>query len=741
MDAAHIVSYVLLDVAVVVVAARLGGRLFVRLGQPAVIGEIVAGIALGPTLLGLLPGDLDVLLFPTEVRPYLNVLANIGVALFMFIVGLEVDLSLIRGRQRTAGSVAVGAVVLPLALGAAAAVVLFPYHDHSADGKPIEPLAFVLFIGVAMSITALPVLARILTERGMQRTPTGVLALACAVIDDVLGWTLLAVVVAVAAGGNPGGVGVIIGLTAAFALAMFLVVRPLLARLVAWHRTAGRLTPDMLAVVLAGLLLSAWITDRIGVHAIFGAFLFGAVMPRREAGQLTRDILGRLEQVSLSLLLPVFFVVAGLQVDVGDIGVAGIWQLGLILVAAIGGKILGSAGAARLQRMPRRQQWALGFLMNTRGLTELVILQVGLQLGVLDPPMFTLMVLMALITTMMTGPALRRIYPDRILNRDRAAAEAAEQAELGRPDAYTVLVAVPEEPAPARRAVLLAGELTGHEQPARVVLCRLLPAEPELEVASGLGAELAVLAAVGDELRRLAAELEAAGTPSSVVVRFSADPVADLAAMAVRVEADLVLLAEEVPAPDPGDSQLGGGEIATGPATAVSATGARLLALDAVPEVTVVIASPATDRADPRIGVVVDGAAGGRAAVRVGAQLALRSTGSVAVAPADARRARRGAGAAAEALTRRGVPAEAVEQATARGAGLLVLPVDLPVPDGAASVLRVRPGAADVDDDLEQVVDRIVVRGAATPAGTAAAGSGERAHDSNNRTAGPATEA
>src|SRR4051812_9729781 len=590
MDAAHVVGYVLLDVAVVVMAARLVGRLFVRIGQPAVIGEIVAGIALGPTLLGLLPGDLDVLLFPTEVRPYLNVIANLGVALFMFIVGLEVDLSLIRGRQRAAGTVAVGAVVLPLVLGCAVALVLFPYHDRSADGEPIGPLAFVLFLGVAMSITALPVLARILTERGMQRTPTGVLALACAVIDDVLGWTLLAVVVAVAAGGDPGGVAWIIALTAAFALAMFLVVRPLLARMVAWHPDAGRLTPDMLAVVLAGLLFSAWITDRIGVHAIFGAFLFGAVMPRREAGQLTRDILGRLEQVSLSLLLPVFFVVAGLQVNVGDIGVAGIWQLGLILVAAIGGKVLGSVGAARLQRMPRRQMWSLGVLMNTRGLTELVILQVGLQLGVLDPAMFTLMVLMALITTMMTGPLMRRIYPDRVLERERAAAEAAEQAELGEPDTYTVLAAVPEEPAAARRTALLAGDLVGHEQPARVVLCRLLPAEPELEVASGLGAELAVLATVGDELRRLAAELDATGTPGSVVVRFAADPAADLAALALRVGADVVLLAEEAPA-DAGASPLS--ELGVPPAgPPPAAAGARPLAPHAPPEVTAGGAGP-----------------------------------------------------------------------------------------------------------------------------------------------------
>jgi Kef-type K+ transport system membrane component KefB len=726
MDTAHIAAFVLLDVAIVVVAARLVGRLFVRLGQPAVIGEIVAGIALGPTLLGLLPGDLDALLFPAEVRPHLSVIAQLGLALFMFIVGLEVDLSLIRGRQRAAGAVAAGSMVLPLALGAAAALVLYPHHDTNADGGPISQLAFVLFMGVAMSITALPVLARILTERRMHRTPTGVLALACAVIDDVLGWTLLAVVVAVAAGGSPAGVGWIMGMTALFVLFVFVAVRPLLARMVAWHRAAGRLTPDMLAVVLAGLLLSAWVTDLIGVHAIFGAFLFGAAMPRRDAGKLTREILERLEQVSLSLLLPVFFVVAGLQVDVGGIGPDGIWQLGIILLAAIGGKVLGAAGAARTQRLPRRQRWGLGVLMNTRGLTEIVILQVGLQLGVLSPAMFTLMVLMALITTAMTGPLMRRVYPDRVLDRELAAAEAAEQAALGGPVSFTVLVVVPQDPAAARRSAELARELTGREEPARVVLCRLLRTAPPLEVAGGMGAELAVLAQVGDDLRSIARELSATGTPSSVVVRFAADPAADLAALAARIDADVVLLTEDTEdtgdAAGPDDERAATAAAATAAAAtadaatadaatadaAEPATAARLQALDSVPDVTVVVADAGAEPASTRVVVVVDGGAGGRAAVRVGAQLALHAGADLAVAPADRRRARRSSAAVA-ALTRRGIPAAGVDELAGAGADLLVLPVDLAAPATAGAVLRVRASAADADDDLEQVVDRITV--------------------------------
>jgi hypothetical protein len=464
----------------------------------------------------------------------------------------------------------------------------------------------------------------------------------------------------------------------------------------------------MLAIVLAGLLLSAWVTDWIGVHAIFGAFLFGAIMPRRGAGTLTREILGRLEQVSLSLLLPVFFVVAGLQVDAGGLGTDGLWQLGLILLVAIGGKVLGAVAGARAQRMPRRQTWALGLLMNTRGLTEIVILQVGLQLGVLDATMFTLMVIMALITTAMTGPLVRRIYPDRVLNRELAVADATEQSELGEAEAFTVLAAVPEQADAARRAVELARGLTGLEQPARVVLCRLLRSQEQLEVASGLGAELAVLAAAGDELRRLAAELSAAGTPSSVVARFSADPAADLAALAGRLNADVVLLTELHPDLAHADLAHTDAEHPDAEAAESAGTGAHLLALDAVPEALVVVAGADLPTLRAQVGVVVDGGAGGRAALRAGAQLALRAGGSIAVAPAEGRRTRPST-AAATALTRHGVRAEAVDLAIATSTGLVVLPVELPAPDGASGVLRVRAGAADVDDDLDQVVERITV--------------------------------
>ena len=281
MSLKEIIPLVFLDIAIVVVAARLMGRLFRRLRQPAVVGEIVAGIVLGPSLLGLLPGDLPALLFPPDVRPYLNVIAQLGLVLFMFVVGLEADMALIRRHRQTATTVSLASIVLPFGLGLLLATRL--YDDHAVvRGQTVPPLAFGLFLGVAMSITAFPVLARILTERGMHRVPIGVLALACAAIDDVVAWSLLALVSAVAVGGTLGGVSTIVGLTVVYAAVMLLLVRPLLRRLLVSFRAHGRLTPDALALVLVGVLVSAFATEEIGVHAIFGAFVFGVVVPRDE---------------------------------------------------------------------------------------------------------------------------------------------------------------------------------------------------------------------------------------------------------------------------------------------------------------------------------------------------------------------------------------------------------------------------------------------------------------------------
>jgi Kef-type K+ transport system membrane component KefB len=671
----EIIPLVLLDIAIVVVAARLMGRLFRRLRQPAVVGEIVAGVVLGPSLLGLLPGDLDTVLFPTDVRPYLNVIAQLGLVLFMFVVGLEVDMALIRRHRRTATTVSLASIALPFGLGVLLAGWLYGTHDV-VGGRTVSPLAFALFLGVAMSITAFPVLARILTERGIHRLPVGVLALACAAIDDVVAWSLLALVVAVAVGGTFGGAGTIVGLTAVYAVVMFLAVRPLLRRLVTSFRSEGRLTPDALAVVLVGVLLSAFTTEEIGVHAIFGAFVFGAILPRDEPG-LIREVLQRVEQVSVLLLLPVFFVVAGLQVDIGGIGARGLLELAAILAVAIGGKFLGAAAAARLSGVRHRQAVALGVLMNARGLTEIVILQVGAQLGVLDQQLFTLMVVMALATTVMTEPLLRRIYSDRTVAREVA---AAERAELGEPGAFTVVVAVPAGCAPADAAGLVAVARGLAHGPARLVLCRFLPGHVNpLELASGAGSDLTAIAAAGDELRALAVDV--AGVRPTVVARFSPDPRADLAALARTLPADVVVVGA---APDQEDDEpLDVGDAAL---------------------VTVELPLRPVDLATARVGVLVDRGPGGRAGLRLGALLAAPGR-QLAVAGVDDRWSGRRLGSVTSALQRHGVPATELGPQT--DVDVLLLPGGAEhAGDSDTAVLRVRPAATDVDDDLDEALAR-----------------------------------
>ncbi|MBA2390793.1 MAG: cation:proton antiporter [Geodermatophilaceae bacterium] len=693
LSPAEIAAFVLLDIAVIIIAARLFGRAARALRQPAVIGEIVAGIALGPSLLGALPGNLTDVLFPEDVRPYLYILAQLGLILFMFIVGLELDVGLIRGRERVAGAISLCSVVLPFALGAGLTLILHPLHDE-VGGEPVTLLALALFIGVAMSITAFPVLARILGDRGMHRTPAGVMALACAAFDDILAWTLLAFVVAVARGESPFDVVRIVGLTVVFAAAMFLGVKPLLRRLTMWHQAAGRLTPDVLAVVLIGVLLSGYATDRIGIHSIFGAFIFGAIMPREGAAELTRDILERLEQVSVLLLLPVFFVIAGLGTNIGGLGLDGLWQLGLILAVAIGGKFIGAYSGARMLKLPGRQASVIGVLMNTRGLTELVILQIGRDLGVLDGELFTMLVLMALITTTMTEPLLRLVYPERILRRD---IEAAERASLGIVDAYQVLTVV-DEPARAHQLIDLGCDLLGNQSPSGLVLDRLVPApRSQLEVGSGLLPDLAAMASAVDELKALTSTASARGVTTNVLSRFSSDPWADLASQAEIVDADVVLVSEAWSAARAG-----------GP----TAEAAVLRTL-----VTVRLGA-AEDGASPDRPVVVaaDITADGRTALRLATQMALQRRSALWVLDSSGSgRGGRRLAAAVEQIRRAGLEARLVgrEEAAHADASALVLPAgpaagDFAVGLSFASVLTVRAGQADADLDLTEALTALL---------------------------------
>lgn len=386
-----ITAQVLLAAGLVIVVVRLVGWLVARLGQPRVIGEIVAGILLGPSVLGLLWPQARTLLFPSGVIAGFQVLAQFGLVLFMLLVGMELDGRLLRGQGRRSAAISLVSVAIPFGLGAGLGVLLHPQFG-AGPGRT----AFCLFIGAAVAITAFPVLVRILQETGLYHTRVGAMAIACAAIDDVIAWCLLAVVVAAAGAGSPAEITWHIAGTAVFVLFMVKVVRPLLAR--------PAHLPFWVTLVVA--FLSAWATETIGIHAIFGAFLAGLVMPRRPEWQ--DQVRVRLSGVVDAFVLPMFFVVVGMSTRIDQLDS---WQsagvVGLVTVTAVAGKLGGATIAARSLRERWPVALTIGVLMNTRGLTEIVILTVGLQLGVIDTRLFTVLVIMALVTTAMAAPLLR----------------------------------------------------------------------------------------------------------------------------------------------------------------------------------------------------------------------------------------------------------------------------------------------------------------------------------------------
>ena len=391
-----------LQLIVVLIAAQALGSLARRLGQPRVIGEIAAGVMLGPSLLGWIAPDAAAFLFPVSSLPALQLLSQVGVLLFMFGVGLELDPAYLRGKARTAIAVSHVSIIVPFTLGVALSLAL--YTPYAPPGVPFH--SFALFCGIAMSITAFPVLARILEDRRLTHTPLGTTAITCAAVDDVTAWSILAFVVAVTtAAGALETLFTIVALSALFVLTMIVVIRPVLRR---------TLYPDQKEVALPGrgrlatallvMLASALVTEMIGIHALFGAFTAGAIMP---AGRFRTVLRDRIEGVGAVLLLPLFFVYTGLRTQIGLLDNASSWAICLaIVVVATAGKLGGSAAAARWTGLSWSDSVALGALMNTRGLMELVALNVGYDLGILTPDIFTMLVLMALVTTAMTGPLL-----------------------------------------------------------------------------------------------------------------------------------------------------------------------------------------------------------------------------------------------------------------------------------------------------------------------------------------------
>ena len=397
----HPLAILLAQIITIIIIARFFGWIFKKIGQPSVIGEIIAGIFLGPSLLGMYFPEFSHILFPKESLGNLQFLSQIGLILFMFVIGMELDLKVLKNKANDAVVISHASIVFPFALGISLAY--FIYNKFAPQGT--EFLSFSLFMGIAMSITAFPVLARIVQERGMHKTRLGSIVITCAAADDITAWCLLAAVIAIVKAGSFISSLYVIGLAAIYVLAMLFLVKPFLKRIGDLYSNNGSLSKPVVAIFFLTLIISSYATEVIGIHALFGAFMMGAIMP--DITKFRNIFIEKVEDVSVILLLPLFFVFTGLRTEIGLINDPYLLKVtSLIILVAVVGKFVGSAIAAKFVGQNWQESLTIGALMNTRGLMELVVLNIGFDLGVLTSEVFTMMVIMALVTTFMTGPAL-----------------------------------------------------------------------------------------------------------------------------------------------------------------------------------------------------------------------------------------------------------------------------------------------------------------------------------------------
>ncbi|HEV2397328.1 MAG TPA: cation:proton antiporter [Candidatus Sulfotelmatobacter sp.] len=420
-----------LQLAVVLAVCRVAGWLFQRIHQPKVVGEMFAGIMLGPSLLGLIAPHFSAYLFPPASLGFLNALSQVGVIVFMFLVGLKINPGELKKQGHAAVLTSHVSITAPFVLAAFLALFLYPRLSDDS----VHFLSFALFMGSAMSITAFPVLARILSERKMLSSRLGTVAIACAAVDDVTGWCILAyIVVLIRSEHSKTSIWMTIAGIVVFGLAMIHGVRRLLSGFERVYRKKGALSENWLALMMLLVLASALITEYIGIHLLFGAFLMGAIMPKE--AKFVRYVLDRFETITVTLLLPLFFAFTGLRTNIASVKGPEMWMYCLLIIfVATAGKLGGSTLASWLSGMPLREATGLGILMNTRGLMELVILNIGLDIGIISPALFSMMVMMALVTTFMTSPMLTLICPKEMLQgaeksaNERVAAPAVNLPE------------------------------------------------------------------------------------------------------------------------------------------------------------------------------------------------------------------------------------------------------------------------------------------------------------------------
>jgi len=459
----HPLAILILQILSIILIARLFGWMMNKIGQPTVIGEIIAGIFLGPSLLGLFFPQFSNFLFPTESLVNLQFLSQIGLILFMFIVGMELDVGILKRSAKDAIVVSHASIIFPYFLGVLLAYFL--YQNFAPD--TISFTAFALFIGIALSITAFPVLARIIQEKDLTKDHLGTLAITCAAVDDVTAWSLLAVVIAIVKAGDITASLLTIFFSVVYVMFMIFVVKRLLNKIAQTHFTRETVNKPILAILFGILLLSSYMTEVIGIHALFGAFMAGVIIP---ANQSFRRVLAeKIEDFSLVFLLPLFFVFTGLRTQIGSLNNPNLWVVCIIIIAvAIIGKFLGSAFAARFVGQSWRDSLVLGALMNTRGLMELVVLNIGYDLGVLTPEVFTMLVLMALITTFMTGPSITFI--DFVTKRR----ERLKLASLSTNEDKILISFGP--PLAGNQLLILANQMVGkHNDKANITALHLTP--------------------------------------------------------------------------------------------------------------------------------------------------------------------------------------------------------------------------------------------------------------------------